>query len=301
MSEDLLPLDRHFRIRMTINYYLDKPQDGVKPTQQKETALYLFLRSDRKTLRFNTGHKLLPKYWDAKAQKVKSSFTGSTEFNNFLTTLKGEVQSKILHLSSSGKVISLEDVKEPVNAIVTGKGLRQSGPDFEEAYALFLEAYTATRKPSTLTKFRTILNHLKKYSSSKRKALRFQEIDLSFFEGWTSYLITDAGLTNNTVGKIARLLKTFMHWATERGYNAKLDYRKFKPSGLEKEVQVIALTNEELFRIYNLDLSQNIALSKVRDVKSIAKRSRIVGNVSDFCCFVLTPGRRRTDPPIRAG
>src|SRR5687768_2812313 len=142
---------------MTINYYLDKPQDGVKPAQQKETSLYLFLRGKGKTLRFNTGHKLIPKHWDTKAQKVKTSFIGSPEFNNFLTTLKGEVQAKLLALGSVGRSISLEDVKGTVEAVVGGKDLRQTGPDFLEAYDLFLQAYEVTRRPATITKFKTIL------------------------------------------------------------------------------------------------------------------------------------------------
>ncbi|GAB2545308.1 site-specific integrase [Rufibacter soli] len=242
---------------MTINFYLDKP------TAARETAIYLFLRSGGKTLKFNTGHSVHPKYWDCKNKQVKKNYTGSPEFNLYLSTLKAEVQKEIMVIASSGSS-SLEEIRDIIASLVAGRGFKEDKVDFLEAYGLFLETYKATRNKTTVAKYQTILSHLQGFAAHKRIRLSFALIDLKFSEGWTTYLIKEARLTNNTIAKKISLFKTFMHWATERGYNNNLAYNKFKYA-LNK-VDIITLTNEELMAIYSLDLDKKPALERVRDV-----------------------------------
>lgn len=242
---------------MTVNFYLDKPQATT------ETAIYIFVRSVNKTIKLNTGQRIHPKYWDAKNQHVKKGYTGNQEFNLHLSSLKTEVLKTVRTLAQDG-ITTLEEAREPITTLVEGKSLKEVKVDFLEAYSYFLEFYKVNRKATTVSKYQTILKHLQAYAASKRIRLTFSSIDLRFHEGWTTYLIQVAGLTNNTVGKKISLFKTFMHWATDRGYNTNMAFTKFKYS-LTK-VDIITLTEEELMGIYNLELAGKPSLARVRDV-----------------------------------
>ena len=83
-----------------------------------------------------------------------------------------------------------------------------------------------------------------------------------------SYYINDLQNINNTFHNAVKLFKSFLNWATERGYNNLLEYKKFKTKGTENEV--VYLTEQELLRLFNLDLSGNPRLEKVRDVFCLA-------------------------------
>jgi integrase len=62
-----------------------------------------------------------------------------------------------------------------------------------------------------------------------------------------------------------------------RGYNKNLTYKKFKTK--ESDVDIIVLTRDELFTLYDCDLAQNAKLSNIRDV----------------FCFACFTGQRYSD------
>ena len=72
-------------------------------------------------------------------------------------------------------------------------------------------------------------------------------------------------------------LKTYLLWAADRGLTSNFEFKKFKMKLTETDV--IALTQNELEKIYNFDFSNNLAYDRVRDVFC-------------FCCFT---GQRFSD------
>lgn len=115
----------------------------------------------------------------------------------------------------------------------------------------------------TIQKYNTLKSHLLQFQSKKVYNLSFEKIDIRFNELFTAFCITDLNLVNNSIAKYIKTLKTFLHWATDRGYNKSLSFVKFKAK--ERDADIIYLTEDELFTLYNKDLSKNIALDKVRD------------------------------------
>ncbi|RZK24819.1 MAG: site-specific integrase [Flavobacterium sp.] len=282
-------------IDMTFNFYLDKPQSDLVPTLQKETAIYLFIRSGQAKIKLNIGRKVFPKYWNEKTQTVKN-MTGSMEFNGLLLNIKTELQRAINKMSIEKSRLTLDDIKQIATELVNGKEeIVDTKASFLEAYQLFLDSYSATRTEATVRKFTVLRSHLLDYAKAKRINLDFENINQNFFEGLTSHLVKNGylrkekkkevvkkstkaiksknpkeekekqlGLTNNTIAKQIALFKTFMHWAVDRGYTANLTYRKFRAK--KEEVDIIYLTKPELMTLYKKDLSDKKALEKVRDV-----------------------------------
>ena len=65
-------------------------------------------------------------------------------------------------------------------------------------------------------------------------------------KGAPAYFINDLKLLNNSTAKYIKTLKTFLHWATERGYNTNNSFEKFKAQ--EKDGDIIYLTEAELLK-----------------------------------------------------
>ena len=81
------------------------------------------------------------------------------------------------------------------------------------------------------------------------------------------------GLKNSTIEKKLGYLRWFLNWATDRGYNTNLDYKKFHPTLKMTQRKVIYLTKEEIARVRDLELSEAQAyLDPIRDIFL-------------FCCF----------------
>lgn len=87
-------------------------------------------------------------------------------------------------------------------------------------------------------------------------------------------------ITYDTIEKKLGYLRWFLNWATDRGYNTNLDYKKFRPTLKMTQRKVIYLTKDEIARVRDLELSEAQAyLDPIRDIFL-------------FCCF---SGLRHSD------
>ena len=108
----------------------------------------------------------------------------------------------------------------------------------------------------TLTDFVVYLRDKKKLNTPRKPLGERQEYEDSDL----------MGIMNSTIGKKLGFLKWFLNWATDAGYNTKMDYRKFDPTLKSTQHKIIYLTHEELERLSNLDLTSNLNLEPVRDI-----------------------------------
>jgi integrase len=116
--------------------------------------------------------------------------------------------------------------------------------------------------------YKNAYKHLKAFAETgRRKNLEFGDIDLEFYQDFTKFLFSPPNsFMANNAGKIIKTLKTFLHEATERGFNDYHAFRSKKFRVMTEEVPNAYLTVDELTRLYLLDLSENKRLEKVRDL-----------------------------------
>ena len=70
-----------------------------------------------------------------------------------------------------------------------------------------------------------------------------------FYNSLVSYLISECGHLNNSVGKYIKNLKTFLNYVKDNELiNTSLNLKGFKT--LREDIDIIALTQEELSKIY---------------------------------------------------
>ena len=91
-------------------------------------------------------------------------------------------------------------------------------------------------------------NKLKKFNPK----LTFSDIDLKFYHDFKKWLEKE-GYSKNYIGAIIRNMKSILNHATDMGENSKLDYKKFP--NVHEEVYNVYLTEKEIEKIYNLEIS----------------------------------------------
>lgn len=74
----------------------------------------------------------------------------------------------------------------------------------------------------------------------------------------------------NSIGTSVKNIKVFMNEAVERGLTRNLEFRNKKFKIIEEETENIYLSEDEIKKIYELDLSDNKRLDRVRDLFIIA-------------------------------
>ena len=240
----------------TANFYL---KDAGAKT---ETPINLIFRYNGQTLKYSTGERIVPKNWNEDRQRIKKTYTGSPELNYYLDKVEEEIQ-KIFRLAvSNGVSVTPEYLRQKLNEALNKEP--KQNQNFFSLFNLFIEQSGTTKKRNTIKRYRTALNFLKQFSMQKRVSVSFDIFNITFYERFVKFLIEEIGQTNNTVGKYIQTLKTFLNYATENGFNRKLDFKKFKV--MREDTEIVYLTEDELNRLAKLELRNNGRLERVRDL-----------------------------------
>ncbi len=239
-----------------LNFYLKDPNSS-----NEESLIYLFFSYKNRRLKYSAGEKVLPKHWNPQKQRVPRSFTGSLEINAFLQLLEERTFIIYRRYSLENKIPTTSQLREELDEMFNRSPNSQA--NFFAVYEEFVMLTKPRVKLLTTKKYLSLRKHLERFQRMKKMQLEFEIIDVFFFDQFLSYFLDDLGLINNTIGKYVATLKTFLNWASERGYNKKMDFQKFKV--YLEDADIVYLEYDELMRLYNLDLSHDSRLEKVRD------------------------------------
>lgn len=260
-----------------------------------------YVSNKKKSIQFkySIGDKWNPKHWNFKKHcgVNKREFPDPAELNQRLLNIKTAVENIYRRLVNDGEDITTEKIREELEKridLFPGKRkaikttvVETAPTSIVEFYEKYLEEVKFIRKRGmpfpvsdrTRKKYATTLRHLKEFELFRKKVITFDQIEQEFYLEFVDYLRNHASkvptkkdpepgpiiMTENTVGKHIGMFKLIMNAAGKAGisienYNSK-DY--VKPN---EEVVKIYLTEKELLKIYNLDLSKISYLNKVRDL-----------------------------------
>lgn len=239
------------------NFYLKNPDANLE-----QSLIYLFFSYNNKRLKYSTGETVAPKDWNPKKQRVKNTATGSTEINIYLNKLQEEIQKIYRRYISDGETPSVTLLNKQLSEVFRNPA-NTKGLNFFEAYDQFVETTRSKVKYGTTQKYLALKAHLKAFQKKTKFTIDFETLDAKFYDKLLHYFTIEKGILNNTIGKYISTLKTFLHWSTERAYNKKQDFMKFKAAKIDADI--VYLEYDELMRLYHLDLSKNEKLEKVRD------------------------------------
>lgn len=261
---------------------------------ENDTPIILYIRYEGYRLRYYTGKSIHPKFWNEKdklVRLVKELPTAKT-INDRLKYIKSEAENVMGKFENEfGHLPTTEALKIKLDHVI--KEIPESNealdrmPSFMELFDRFIkESEDGTRLTTSgkkfdkrsIQKYNTVKTVLDKFSKSYH--LSFDTIDKNFYSKFVAYLNkplfeknskgekiqTKKSYSLNNVGKYIQVLKTFLTYATENGYNSNMYFQSKQFKAHKVPGFSIYLNEDEITAIYNLDLSKTPRLERVRDL-----------------------------------
>ena len=284
---------------MKVNFYLDKPYNpDISPEKVKQelakvggkkknlaqkfwnpspTALYLFFSPDKSCrIKYRTNYKILPKSWDFEKERLKPSASGALEFNVELNNLANCCTREAMRKKETNQFLSKEDYKQIVQDCIDRDNAVNSEISISHLKTQFLSYKSNFVKEGTLKEYRTVFKGLEDFEKHKGTKLILREMDGKFLDQFEVFLSRKKntndgdkeGLLNDTIHKYISTLKVFLKWCNENDYLVHPDVFKTQKTNFKKKAynEIIALSESEIQKLMNHDLSDRPSLERVRDL-----------------------------------
>lgn len=237
-----------------------------EPNAKVETLIYLIYRYQYQRFKYSTGEKINPKFWNTSSQRAKASkqFPEHPEFNSRLDKIESGINNAFRKLLNDGIQPNNTNLKEALEIELSDNILKPKQLSFFEFIENYIEESKLNKSKGTIKVYNTTFTYLKEYAE-KYKPINFESITLEFYNHYLGFL-KKHNLSNNTVGKHIKTIKSFMNEATERGYNTNLEFRNKRFKTIREESDTVYLNVDELKQIEKLDLKASPRLEKVRDL-----------------------------------
>lgn len=284
---------------MKVNFYLDKPYNpDISPEKVKQelakvggkkknlaqkfwnpspTALYLFFSPDKSCrIKYRTNYKILPKSWDFEKERLKPSASGALEFNVELNNLANCCTREAMRKKETNQFLSKEDYKQIVQDCIDRDNAVNSEISISHLKTQFLSYKSNFVKEGTLKEYRTVFKGLEDFEKHKGTKLILWEMDGKFLDQFEVFLSRKKntndgdkeGLLNDTIHKYISTLKVFLKWCNDNDYLVHPDVFKTQKTNFKKKAynEIIALSESEIQKLMNHDLSDRPSLERVRDL-----------------------------------
>lgn len=244
---------------MRLNYYLKDP--GSKT----ETNILLFFSYKGKRLKYYTGINILPKQWSKSKQIVYSGVTNSEELNKQLRELKKDVEKEYLNQLNQGVVPTPAYLKDFLN-----NRLKDEEVEAENFYSIF-EKFKAHKSrvnnDASMRRFKALMKHLIAMEDYYKMKFSIHSFTKDFYQKFIDYFIFECDQVNSTIKeKHLKAINTFLNWLVDNDYIEKNNFKGIKFPHKVSPADTISLSEVELNKLYNLELSHSKRLEQVRDV-----------------------------------
>ncbi len=284
------------------NFYLKDP------TAEKPTPVYMqftFGFSEVKNgnkqygrLRYYPGEMIRPENWNMEMQRAATStgsekyrgktrrfkkYLGHPEFNQRIDNFETDVKDAYRRLLNDGKkptpdLIRKElDLKYDRAPVVIQETVIEFLQKFIEK-TNYVPGPKGQRRPmteNTKKVYKTLLKHLKDFTHDTGNKTGFDTIDPSFFDEFLGWLLNEKELKYGSAGKYIKTLKSILRAGEKKGYKLNDKYQREGFATPRQDSASIYLTNSEIQKIIDLDLSHDKEHDLVRDWFIIGTRTAL--------------------------
>lgn len=221
-----------------------------------------------KRMRFSTKQKAFTKAWNSKTQRcnISSEFQDrinrdSRKVNKFLETLAGYLDNFYRNDEYLDNEKHVRSIFESYLVTLKYDGIKEEKQKQIkplEFFEKFIKEKRINKASGTYINERTVQHHaivLKRFKMFFRDKYFIEDFSIfnknfeSTFEKWC---IETKGYSANTIPASLSILKVWLNAATKEGLTTNSDYLHYKAK--TKEVDNIYLNEDEITRIYNLDI-----------------------------------------------
>jgi site-specific recombinase XerD len=243
-----------------------------------------YCKSESEKTLLNTEIAIPPKFWHKKLKRIQDTLPkeyGDAKSLNEEVYRMYIVAEKIIQFALINKtpdpVAFVKKTFTPKFDVSSLADLKQKDSDPINLDFFFqFEDYISSKKnkitPGMLKVFNNTKGVLKCFETFREKEIKFDEIDFNFYEELVDYLLFDhvhrrrkelvKGLKLSSAGKIIKQLRIFLKNRMRKKIISEIDLEDFKI--LDEESDAIYLTNEEIRKINQADLSEHPFLEKYR-------------------------------------
>lgn len=261
-----------------------------KVNSKGERPIMITLSVSNQLKKINTSFSVFPEQWDKTKKQVvylnKVSAAKLLPHVDFDTLpLKYEVNS------INGDILKIKNDIDDIIKLKIIQGIAFSSEDIVDEYKnkrggklskkeevsnllfeyidRYISENSLSRVKGSLSVYKSLKTHLMSYQNEKKVKVKFSDMTHDFVQDFQNFLFTHTTqkgktLNNVTIAKQITTLKTFLGYAKKSGIDVNDGYKDFIVK--RQKLEVIALTEEEFYKIYNLDLTGNERLDRVRDV-----------------------------------
>ncbi len=247
----------------SVRYYIEKRRGENGRTRTENVPILLYFSFEGKRLQINTGEKVNAGDWDSDQQAVRPETSGSKQLNRYLDSLGNEVLDIYREARAMGMQPGSNYIREQLKY-----RRRKDHIDFFEVLMRFIDENNDRWSIHTFRKIRTAYNHLRAFSKTEEIDIEFNRIDRDFLDRYVRFFRVKYKHSNNTISKNVNVLKWFLNWAYERGYNKSTLYRDYKIRWEVKprvKTADMVLDWDELMKLNQYE-PDSVNLKEVRDI-----------------------------------
>ena len=276
----------------TIRFFIKQPKD-----RERLCTIYVRLKHGRSIdLTASTEYRLKASQWSDAKNRPKLHVEPQTtkHIDEGLMDLQKHLLKEFNKASTEGAEINKKWLKDAVYSFFHPKVKKHNLTLTEYVDQLIKEMENGERKylkrspggntweqytPGTIKTYKTFKTQLEAYEKDRKIKLKFNDIDLDFYKDYVRFFeeekknqntdeVTKKSYKPNTIGKQIKHLKTIMRAAEKAGLHSNEYYKTDEFITYREDIEPVYLTEEEIDRLYNLDLSGkgNEHLEVARDV-----------------------------------
>ncbi len=142
---------------------------------------------------------------------------------------------------------------------------------FWDVYDEFVESSIGRVVNDVIKDYKSLKKHLKAFEKHTGKKITFKIFNYSWYDRFKDFLTYETekpngekGLATNTVGKQIKNLKVFLNYCFRHEIVERFDLSNF--TTISEDTDAIYLTEKEITKIYEFDLSETPELEESRDL-----------------------------------
>lgn len=240
--------------------------------RQKAGMHYLFADISVSSIRVKSslGISVKDLKFNPKTQGVQGG--SNTETNILINTMKTQIMGLIRDLQVKGDLTkqSIKDGILSIRKTLTNPDQLASEQIYFYDYAqMHIERSKPTRKSGTIKQCNVSLGKIEMYEKHYKMKLRFDHIDMNFYNNFVEYCTTKQNLSYNSISMHIKNIKMWMNASLEERLHSSVAHRSRAFKKLNVPADTIYLTEQELALIKNAILPTQ-RLENARDIFLLA-------------------------------
>ena len=254
------------------NIFSKKAKGTVRFSLPKgKKQIYLTFYFDNKRVRISTKQELTPNLWNEDTQRAKQTLKNPNHVQ--INQTLNEMENKIVEvfdkfIADYGRKPNPDELKNIFNneyfeqiPQFTTKKPKSLLETFDE----YIETKRIENSESTAGKYIQAKNNLIEFGKIHKQEIQFENITMDFRNKYVHFLQEIKGYAPSTINRRLKYFKTILIYSLDNGYIQSLNINLKKFLTKDRQGDKIALSEDELQELRDLDLSKEPRLERVRD------------------------------------